>query len=116
MMVFDLWSPISFCMSCRETNDWTIPESVKPRISAQRVAQNMKNASSRLCPTTPGNSVTIAPSQVCPRSSPLSLVGCAHADEILDDDRCGSGSSTGRHDELLRPGGGDIPAGIKALD
>ena len=38
------------CIERRVTKAWTTPESVKPRIRAQSVSQNMKNASRRLRP------------------------------------------------------------------
>ena len=43
------WLPRAACISVRDTNAWTAPDNAKPRTSAQRVSQNMKNASSRPC-------------------------------------------------------------------
>jgi hypothetical protein len=49
--VLGLWSPRRFRICSLETNAWTIPERVKPRMRAQSVSQNMKNASRRELPT-----------------------------------------------------------------
>src|SRR5947209_161925 len=47
------WPPRARCISARETNAWTAPDSPKPSTSAHSVSQNMKNASRRLAPARP---------------------------------------------------------------
>ena len=65
------------CISSRETNACTAPDSVKPSTSAHSVAQNMKKPSVRLSPMVPHTPMSLSPLR-CPTPTSCPYIPCDH--------------------------------------